>query len=306
MAPRPVAQAPLRSTALLVLLLGGGWAALDLGSEADTAVPCSQLPELQHLALRVAILGTCRPAADEAQLTTQSLDGVAASSLAHADGEPTEHWIAVWHPHGRAGSADLSSMACSEAATPRSGRFNASCTHRYASALRGFAARFSRRQLARFLEAYADRLQSVAVDGRVSLRGRRGAGRPRLGTHGLRRRRGLATTELVGGDTPDHKLWGLDRLDQPSLPLDGRYNYGATGRGVNVYVVDTVGGRRSVGKRLGARSGVGRLLIAPKPCCRAFVLPTRSFSTWMAARAVGRLRFLQRPRCQRSTPIKVC
>ncbi|HEX2091609.1 MAG TPA: S8 family serine peptidase, partial [Longimicrobiaceae bacterium] len=55
--------------------------------------------------------------------------------------------------------------------------------------------------------------------------------------------------------TQSNATWGLDRIDQRSLPLSTTYTYERTGSGVTAYVIDT--GIRTTHSEFGGRAAVG-------------------------------------------------
>ncbi|MEY3483002.1 MAG: hypothetical protein RLZ40_1045, partial [Actinomycetota bacterium] len=60
----------------------------------------------------------------------------------------------------------------------------------------------------------------------------------------------------VEGDQASPPSWGLDRIDQRSLPLNQMYSYNYTGAGVRAYIIDT--GVRSDHREFGGRVVAGR------------------------------------------------
>jgi serine protease len=125
--------------------------------------------------------------------------------------KPVEgQYIVVLKPQAARLSAETASRAprVSEIARQMSTEHRSQMIRSYSHALRGFVVRADDASLARLL---ADpRVAYVEEDGMVSVK-----------------------------NTQTGATWGLDRVDQRDLPLNGAYSYTTTAAGVRAYIIDT-------------------------------------------------------------------
>ncbi|WP_433246580.1 S8 family peptidase [Streptosporangium sp. CA-135522] len=119
----------------------------------------------------------------------------------------------------------MSARSATEQSTDLAERYGGLVHHRYAFAIKGYAAEMS-----------ADQAQQIAADPRVAY---------------------VEQDSVVQASTtqPNPPSWGLDRVDQRDLPLNKSYSYGTTAAGVTAYIVDT--GIRTSHTQFGGRAVVG-------------------------------------------------
>jgi Subtilase family/Bacterial Ig domain/Peptidase inhibitor I9 len=145
----------------------------------------------------------------------QTMSHVTAGTLLRAERAVPGQYLVVFN-EGRVTKDGVDAEA-DDLARRHGGRIFATWHH----ALRGFAAHLS-----------AAQAQALAQDPRVAWVEEDG--------------------EVRADTTQTGATWGLDRIDQRNLPLDGNYTYNVDGTGVNAYIIDT--GIRTTHTQFGGRA----------------------------------------------------